>query len=232
MARAGSTNSSRRVEGAGHHQPLVLIVDDHPVFRSGLRGIIEASQSFRVAEAGDARMALALVRDLKPDVVVLDIDMPGGSGLEVARALQHEPTPPALTFLTLYKEEELFNEAMDSGALGYLLKDSTANEIVSALRSVLAGRAFLSASISQFLINRQRGVRNLLEQRPGLATLTTSERRILKLVSQNHTSKEIAEELHVSPHTVENHRTNISAKLGLQGAHSLVKFAFDNRSRL
>jgi DNA-binding NarL/FixJ family response regulator len=232
MARISPAKTSPRTPAADRQNPLVLIVDDHPVFRSGLRGIIEASQSFRVAEAGDAGMALALSREQKPDVVVLDIDMPGGSGLEVARTLQREPSPPALTFLTLYKEEELFNEAMDAGALGYLLKDSTANEIVSALRSVLAGRAFLSASITQFLINRQRGVRSLLEQRPGLATLTTSERRILKLVSQNHTSKEIADELHISAHTVENHRTNISAKLGLQGAHSLVKFAFDNRSRL
>lgn len=203
------------------------------MFRDGVRRAVETCPGFRVvAEAPDGPTALRLAREHRPEILVLDINMPGLSGLEVAAQLRRERVPAALIFLTLYREEEFFNEAMDAGALGYLLKDSAATEIVAALRSVAAGTPFLSASIAHFLIGRQRAITELAAAKPGLARLTPAERRILRLISEDRTSKEIADELGLSPHTVENHRTHISAKLGLHGAHSLVKFAFANRSRL
>jgi DNA-binding NarL/FixJ family response regulator len=211
----------------------ILIADDHPIFRAGLRQIIETGGHFRVVvEAGDATQAIQLARSKRPAAMVLDLDMPGGGGLAVARALRKELPNAAVIFLTMHKVESLFNEAMDSGALGYVLKECAANEMVDALKSALAGKVYLSPTVADFLLNRQRRANALTTSVPGLANLSPTERRVLKLITENNTSKEIGEVLGISYRTVERHRTNIGQKLGLSGTHSLVKFAFDHKSEL
>ncbi len=211
----------------------ILIADDHPIFRTGLKQIIEADSRFRVAaEAADATEALKLVRLRKPAAVVLDMDMPGGGGLTVVRELRTELPNTAVVFLTMHKVESLFNEAMDAGALGYVMKECAAQEILAALSSALAGRVYLSPSVGDFLLKRQRRALALATTVPGLADLTPTERRVLKLITANLTSKDIGQELGISHRTVERHRTNVAQKLGLSGTHSLVKFAFDHRSEL
>ena len=211
----------------------ILMADDHPVYRDGLRQIIRTEAALKIVqETGNGAEALRLARELKPDVAILDMDMPGLNGLDVARSRQSERLPFEIIFLTMYREEDMFNAAMDLGAKGYVLKESAAADILQAIHAVARGQHYISPSISGLLLNRSARGNELRRAQPGLDLLTPAERRILKLIASDKTSKEIAEQLGVSPRTIENHRTNMSAKLGLQGSHSLLKFAFENRSRL
>jgi DNA-binding NarL/FixJ family response regulator len=211
----------------------ILIADDHPVFRQGLRQIIEAQSDLRVvAEAGDGEEALRLARELKPDVALLDIDMPRLDGFEVARAVRGECLPVEVIFLTMHTGEDIFNEALDLGVRGYVVKDSAVTEITGCLRAVLSGKHFISPSVSGHLFNRSQRTVHLAREKPGLRNLTATERRILGLIAENKTSREIADELSVSPRTVENHRSNICQKLELHGAHVLLKFALEHKSQL
>ncbi len=211
----------------------ILMADDHPVFREGLRQVIRTDPRMKILqETGNGVDALRLARELRPDVALLDMDMPGMNGLDVARARQSEQLPFELIFLTMYREEDMFNEAMNLGAKGYVLKDSAAGEILDGIRAVARGEYYISPAISGLLMRRTK--QSVLSEREptGVESLTPAERRILKLIASDRTSKEIAEQLGLSPRTVENHRTNMSAKLGLQGSHSLLKFAFENKAKL
>ncbi|MCI0535549.1 MAG: response regulator transcription factor [Verrucomicrobiales bacterium] len=211
----------------------IVIADDHPIYRDGLRQMLEPDPALQlVHETNNGRTALEEARRLKADVVLLDIDMPQMSGLDVARERQRCQDSFAIIFLTMYREEDLFNEAMDLGVKGYVLKESAAADIRAAVHAVAGGRPYISPSLSEFMLNRASGAQNLRTTRPGLDALTASELRILKLIASDRTSKEIAEDLGLSPRTVENHRTNICAKLDLHGSHALLKFAFENRSKL
>jgi DNA-binding NarL/FixJ family response regulator len=211
----------------------LLIVDDHPVFRRGLREIIEEQQRFEIlGEAADGKTALAMLREHKPEVIVLDIDMPRLNGLEMARRLHREKSPIRILFLTMYKDEDLFNAAMDIGVRGYVLKENAGEEIISALDKVAQGETFVSPSLSHAGERRSERVHALLLSKPQIDELTAAERRILKLIAEDRTSKEIADVLKISIKTVENHRLSICHKLNLHGSHSLLKFAFDHKSHL
>src|SRR6185369_10435986 len=137
-----------------------------------------------------------------------------------------------LVILTLYKEERVFNEAIDAGVLGYVLKENAANDLLNCVHAVAGGEPFISPSLSSLLLGRKTRTRQLLEEKPELEKLTPAERRILKLIAEDLTSKEIGQRLEISSHTVENHRANICEKLCLRGSHSLLKFAFANKDRL
>ena len=215
-------------------QPIkILMADDHPVYRDGLRQIIRTDAALKILqETGNGAEALRLARELKPDIAILDMDMPGLNGLDVARARQKERLPFEIIFLTMYREEDMFNEAMDLGAKGYVLKESAAADILQSIHAVAAGQHYISPAISGLLVKRGARSVELRRERSGLDHLTPAERRILKLIASDKTSKEIADDLGLSPRTIENHRTNMSAKLGLQGSHSLLKFAFENKSKL
>lgn len=211
----------------------VVIADDHPLFRKGLRQSIQEDTGMVIAgEAGDGESALRLIEECKPDVAVLDIDMPRMSGLQVARVVQEKSLFVAVVILTVYKQEDMFNEAMDAGVRGYVLKETAAVDILDALRGTAEGCYYFSPILSSHLVTRSRRAKSLLEVKPTIANLTPSERRILKLISQNKTSKDIAEELGISYRTVETHRFNIATKLNIHGSHALLKFAFDNKSAL
>ncbi|HWD18011.1 MAG TPA: response regulator transcription factor [Verrucomicrobiae bacterium] len=211
----------------------VLIADDHPIFRAGLQEVLAPDASLKiVGQAGDGAAAWRLIQELQPRVAILDLDMPGLSGLEVARKVLAAKLPVALVVLTMYKEARIFEEAIEAGILGYVLKESAVHDLLGCIQSVLAGQAFISPALSSLLLDRKARTRSLLEAKPELQTLTPTERRILSLVAENLTSKEIAERVQISAHTVENHRANICRKLNLQGSHSLLKFAFDHKPRL
>ena len=211
----------------------LLIVDDHPVFRRGLRQVIEENPRFRViAEASDGEAALRVVAELKPGIAVVDIDMPRLNGLEMVRLLQKMNLPVAVIFLTMYNEEDMFNAAMDLGVKAYVLKENAADDILSALEKVAAGETFVSPSMRDVGRKRSDRVQEMLLSKPQIDDLTSAERRILKLIAEDRTSKEIADLLSISLKTVENHRLNICHKLNLHGSHSLLKFAFDNKSYL
>lgn len=211
----------------------VLIADDHPVFRQGLRQVIESDPALHIVqEAGDGREALRCIREWKPGICILDIQMPQLDGLAIVRQMRAERLPGEVIFLTMYKEEELFNAALDLDVKGYVLKESAVNDILQGIHAVGAGHRYISPGLSDFLVTRRAGAEALRRRKPGLSDLTPSERRILKLIAEDKTSKEIAGELGLSPRTVENHRTNICTKLDVHGIHGLVKFAYDNKSRL
>ncbi len=215
------------------HEITVLIVDDHPLLRRGLRDVIGESSRFRiVGEASDGEEALRQLTCLKPQIVIIDIDMPRLNGLETIRALRQLPFPVKVIILTMYKEEDMFNAAMDLGAKAYVLKENAANDIIAALEKVTRGEAFVSALMLEAGQRRSDRVHQLLLSKPQIETLTPSERRILKLIGEDFTSKEIADSLHLSVRTVDNHRQNICRKLNLHGTHSLLKFAFDNSAYL
>jgi DNA-binding NarL/FixJ family response regulator len=211
----------------------VLIADDHPIFRQGLLKIIGADPAFEiVAEIGDGFEALAAIKKMRPDVAVLDISMPQMNGLEIARRVQQENLPVHLVILTMYKEEEYFDEAMEAGVKGYLLKENAVADLRNCLQAVAAGKYYVSPVISGYLINRNARQKALAGEKPSLRLLTDTERRILKLLVQNKTSREIAAQLHVSYRTVQNHRANICQKLGLKGYNKLLGFALQNKSSL
>jgi DNA-binding NarL/FixJ family response regulator len=211
----------------------VVIVDDHPLFRQGMRQLVESQSRFElVGEAGDGASALIMIEKLKPDVAVLDVSLPDVSGLELARKLQAKRHPTRIVILTMHNDEDTFNRAMDLGVRGFVLKDNAVQDIVSCLTAVAAGEPYLSPSISYYLVHRRGRADKLAAKKPGLEDLTKAERRVLKLISEKKTSREIAAELFVSPRTIEAHRANISGKLALSGSHSLLQFALENRSAL
>ena len=214
-------------------QVSILIVDDHPLLRRGVRDSIAENLRFRiVGEASDGEDAMRLVNSLKPDIAIVDIDMPRLNGLEMLRALRHLPFAVKTVILTMYKEEDMLNAALDLGTMAYVVKENAVNDVLAALEKVARGETFLSSMMWEAGRRRSDRVQQLLLSRPQIETLTPSERRILKLVGQDHTSKEIANVLNLSVRTVDNHRQNICRKLNLHGTHSLLKFAFDNSAYL
>ena len=211
----------------------VIIADDHQLVRLGLRQTIEAETNLNVvAEADNGQSALEIIEEYLPDVAVLDVDMPKMDGLEVARAVAAKKLPVEIIFLTIHSEEALFHHALDLGAKSYVLKDSAADDIVSAINAVVRGRYFTTLSMASYLLKRDAdGGSNVTSNRNFLDKLTPTELRVLKLLAEYQTSKEIAQELSVSPRTVEAHRANMCQKLDLQGSHALVRFAAKHRGQ-
>ncbi len=211
----------------------VLIVDDHPLLRRGLRDVMGESSRFKiVGEAADGEEALRLCGTLNPDIAIIDIDMPRLNGLETIRSLRQRAFPVNAIILTMYKEEDMFNAAMDLGVKAYVLKENAVNDIITALDKVARGESFVSQLMLEAGRRRSERVRELLLSKPQIEALTPAERRILKLIGEDYTSKEIASVLHLSVRTVDNHRQHICDKLKLHGTHSLLKFAFDHSAYL
>ena len=207
----------------------IFIADDHPIFRSGLRQVIEAGGSYEVVgEADNGSDAAEQIESLTPDVAILDVNMPGMSGFDVAKEAAETSPETAVVILTMHDDELMFSKAMDVGVRGYVLKDSAAVDIVNCLQAVCSGQNFTSAAVTSYLFKRASGGSRV----EGLDSLTPTERTILKQVAEYKTSREIADDLNVSIRTVENHRANISSKLGLSGSHALMKFALKHRSEL
>jgi DNA-binding NarL/FixJ family response regulator len=208
----------------------VLIADDHPIFRKGLSQVVSAEPGMRVvAEADNGLSALALMREWRPRVAIVDIEMPQLDGFGVARSARDQKLPVQVIFLTMHKSEDAVNDALEAGISGYVLKDSAVLDVVASIRSVVAGRPYLSPGISSHLVGRWRKTEMLARSQSGVAVLTPTERRIMQLIAEYKISKEIAVVLCVSPRTVENHRANICSKLKLHGKHALIRFAVENR---
>lgn len=212
----------------------VIIADDHPLFRKGLKQIIENESCFEITgEAGNGEDALEMIGIKKPDIAVLDVSMPGKTGLEIVKTLNKSGNSVKIIFLTMHKEEFLFNEAMDQGVKGYVLKENASEDIIDCLKLVANDDYAISPVISNYLINRRQiNNTNCKKNMHGIENLTASEKKILNLISKAKSTKEIAGELGISVKTVEVHRTHISQKLNLQGNLSLVKYALENKTVL
>lgn len=211
----------------------IVIADDHPIFRQGLRQLLEGVANFKiVGEADNGEIALRLISESRPDVAVLDIDMPEKDGFEVARILFSYSSPVALIFLTMHKDRSLFNAALNLGVKGYVLKDSAMAELIEAIKAASNGQNFISPELSTFLVDRGRQTASLAQDVPGISQLTPTEKRILVLIAEYQTSKEIANQFFISTRTVEHHRASIATKLNLKGSHSLLKFALEHKDEL
>lgn len=211
----------------------IVIADDHPVFRVGLRDIIESEPGFRVVgAAGDGEEALEMIGKLRPAIAILDVSMPKLDGLAVSRKLAAAQTAVGVILVTMYREQKLFAEALDAGVKGYVLKDSAATDIISCIKAVATGQNYTSPELTTYLVNRLRQVETAALVRSDLKGLTATELRVLSLLADYKTSKEIAQDLFVSPRTVDTHRNNICQKLDIHGSHALMKFALDHKDQL
>jgi DNA-binding NarL/FixJ family response regulator len=209
----------------------ILIVDDHPIFRRGLRQVIEADAQLKVVEeAENGIAALDLIKTLTPDVVVADVNMPQMGGLELARRVREKNLPAALVFLTMHRDEIMFNAAMDAGVKGYVLKDNAISDITDCIKTVAAGRRYVTPSLTEYLFNRHE--KSSDDKSAALGSLTKTERRVLRLIAEEKTSKEIGEILFIHSRTVDNHRTNICQKLDIHGTNALLRFALVHKSEL
>ena len=211
----------------------ILIADDHPMIRDSLRNAIESNTEWEVAgEAQDGEAALELINKLQPAIAILDISMPVRNGFEVVSALRQKKVQTQVIFLTMHRNEDFFQRALDLDVRGYVLKDSAVTDVVSAIKAVSRGEHYTSPALTSYLIRKRSGGSSAAssEQGLGLHSLSPTERRVLELIAEYKTSRDIAEELNTSPRTVETHRTNICQKLGLHGRHALMKFALENKS--
>lgn len=207
----------------------VLLADDHPVVRRGLKATIEEDEALRViAEAADGTEALRRIVELKPAVAILDIDMPGLSGLGVARELTMQDIQTRIIFMTFHANEDLMRAAMDVGGKGYLLKGSETDEIAAAIHAVVAGRTYIGSAMAAVLLKQTAGSSQALD----ITVLTPTEKKILRHIADGLSSKEIGDELSIHYRTVENHRTNMCRKLNIEGANALARFALQHRAAL
>ena len=211
----------------------VVIVDDHPLFRQGVRQAMAGAARLEICgEAGTGEEALELILKEKPDVAVLDLNLPILSGFEVVSALRAKKNKTAIVILTMVKEQQAFNKALNLGVSGYVLKENAAAEIINCITAVAAGDDYVSPSLTSFMLKRRNRADALAQNQPGLDDLTTAERRILKRIANGMTTREIAAEFFISPRTVDTHRSNICEKLQLSGSNRLLQFALQNRDAL
>jgi len=212
-------------------QNTIFIADDHPVFSEGLMNIIRSDRRWTVCgTASNGEDALEQIRRLKPAAAVLDVSMPKLSGLEIARTVKQEKIKTKIIILTMFDDNAYLQEALEAGVFGYLLKDSIASEIVKCIEHVLDGKRFISPALTELLLRSPHTVPS--SPADVLKELTPTEHKVLKLLSQNKTSTQIAETLYISTRTVQNHRVNIAAKLKLSGYNKLLEYAIQNKTLL
>lgn len=206
----------------------VVIADDHAVVRQGIRGVLEDVDGLEiVGEAGDGEQALALALEREPDVVVLDVTMPGKSGLEVARELRDRGSGARVLVLSMHDEPEYVLEAVRAGADGYVLKDVAPAELRAAVAAVNEGREYFSARVTHQLSVGLREEIEREQRRSRLDSLTSREREVLLMVAEGMTNRGIAERLGISPRTVETHRERVMAKLRIRTVAGLTRFVLE-----
>lgn len=203
----------------------ILLADDHRLVRRGIRLILDAEPDLEVvAEASDGAEAIARLREIEVDLVILDVTMPRMTGLQAAREIARQPRPPRMLMLSMHDNEQYFFSALQAGASGYVLKSVADEDLVRACRTAIRGQAFvypgaMSALVRDYLDRLHRG-----EQLPQ-TVLTAREDEVLKLIAEGHSTREIARELVISPRTVERHRANILAKLGMTDRTQVTRYA-------
>jgi two-component system response regulator NreC len=205
----------------------IVIAEDHTILRQGLRALLSSDPDFEVVgEAEDGRAAVRLVETLSPALLLMDLSMPKMTGMEAIAEIKKRSPDTRIVVLTVHKGEEYILSALKAGADGYVLKDAGHDELMTALKNVLAGKRYLSPDISEKVIGGYLEGRRALKATPW-DTLTQREREILKLIAEGYKNKEIAEQLFISLKTVEKHRSNLMRKLDLHNTAVLTAFAME-----
>jgi two-component system, NarL family, response regulator NreC len=203
----------------------IVLADDHRIVRQGLQAILKTESAFRVVgEAANGLETLRLVSRLRPDILLLDLMLPSLTGFEVIRQAVHRSPQTRIIVLSMHANEAYVQEALRAGARGYVLKESGAEELVHAIREVLAGGRFLSPPLSEQTLRAYSEKARAAAFDP-YETLTAREREVLDLTVEGNTSGEISKKLFISPRTVESHRTNLMRKLGLRNQKELIRYA-------
>jgi len=207
----------------------VVIADDHRIVRAGIRAFLESKPGIAVVgEAGTGEEAVALAQTLRPDVAVMDLNMPGIGGLEAIKRIRSEAADVHVVALTMHGDQRFFLEALAAGAEAYVLKGADPAQLLAAVRAAAAGTAYLTPEQAKRMLAEYRRAGERETDASG-AALTAREREVLTLIAEGLTGKAIAEQLTLSPNTVERHRTNIMNKLGLHNRTELVRFAIRER---
>jgi DNA-binding NarL/FixJ family response regulator len=213
----------------GSERISVLIADDHRLFREALRAVLER-ECFVVGEAASGEEAVILAARTRPDIVLLDVGMPGVGGLNAAHRLAKESPSSRVVILSQHDDEEYVIEAMvDAGAAGYLVKTDAAAELLSALRAVAAGRRYLSAAVAPAVLARLKNTRGAAAGGQTTVKLTRREREVLSLIGEGATSKDIAAHLGISPKTAQVHRDNLKQKLKAKSTAAMVRYAIKHK---
>lgn len=206
----------------------VFIVEDHTLLRAGLRALLAQNPDLEIiGEADNGRDAIRAVGTMLPDLVLMDLSMPGMNGIEAMLHIKRRTPDTRILVLTVHKTDEYVHESLRAGANGYILKDATHDELQIAIRSVLKGKTYLSPDISDRVINGFLGTAKEADVSSGWSSLTHREREVLKLVAEGHPNKSIADYLCLSIKTVEKHRSNLMKKLDLHNASMLTSYAIE-----
>lgn len=202
----------------------VVLIDDHAVLREGLKLLLNSEADITViGEAVDGREAITVVNELNPDVIISDISMPGLNGIESVRMIRSDHPYLKIIILSMHENQEYVREVLQAGADGYVVKQSDASEVITAIRAVVAGGAYLSPNISKHLIDGY--LSQTPDDIPGAPQLTTREREVAQLIGEGLSTREISETLHISIKTVETHRLNIMKKLNTKNQADIIKYA-------
>lgn len=208
----------------------ILLADDHTLFRQGIRQLISNENDMEViGEAANGSDTVDKVGELRPDLVLMDIGMPGLSSFEATRQIKRNRPETKVLILTMYDDEDYLVEGMEVGANGYVLKDSPAQQLVSAIRDVCRGGSYLSPRMLSQLVDDFRTRIKSANRLPRFATLTTREREVLKLLAEGNSVKEIACDLNLSVKTVEAHKFNLMRKLDIHNKAQLVQYAIQKK---
>jgi len=201
----------------------VLVVDDHAIMRDGIKALLSTDPGMEViGEASEGREAVEKVRELQPDIVIMDIGMPGMDGLEATRQITRRNSKVKVLILTQHDDKEYVLSTVKAGASGYVSKKAVGSDLIQAIKAIYSGESFLHPTAAAALIE---GYRQKSEEQEPYDTLTAREREILKLIAEGHTNNEIAESLFISSKTVAGHRANIMQKLDLHNRTELIKYA-------
>ncbi len=206
----------------------ILIVDDHTLFREGLKSIIGRDNRFEVTgEAGSAQEALQMAGKLRPDVMLVDISLPDQSGIQLTGEIRRLLPETCVMIVTMHSKIDYIVEAFQAGARGYVVKESAPQRLLQGLEAVLKGEYFMDNSVCQRVVKRltELPARNANISDAAYGTLSPREQEVMRLMAEDYSNREIAEKLYISPKTVENHRTNIMNKLGLHSTIELVRYA-------
>ncbi len=206
----------------------ILIVDDHPLVREGLVSILKPAAEYEVVgQAGNGRDAIQMVKNLKPNLVLLDMVLPDKSGIELSREIRQISPPTRILIISMHSKVEYIVRAFEAGATGYMTKESATARLLPGIAHVLNGEYFMDGSVSHTVVEKlvQTPEKEMKITDAAYETLTPREQEVMVLLAEGHSAKEAAAQLFISPKTVENHRTNIMSKLGLHSTLELVRYA-------
>lgn len=210
-------------------KPSVLLVEDHVLVRSGIRSLLEgSSEVVVVGEAGEGRLALEMCERLKPDIVITDVEMRELNGIETTRQIRTTHPNTNVIMLSMYGDPQYVFESLRVGALGYVLKDAAFADLLTAIRTVTAGRRYLSPPLGDLVMEDYVRRANGLQSATDLDKISAREREVLQLVAEGHSSGQVAAILHISIRTVDTHRFNVMQKLDIHSIAGLTKFAINH----